>query len=260
LETRRVSCLSTPDASANTERPDARATFETSVNRISQKPENISKTKPLYSFFHKFESEYGELSQIIKMERRMADLFPEDAKLTQFASRYSSDGFDPTAVRPIISPATQMRPKVAQSIEMQAPPQDSPRPLYKAENSPRPQYRMEASPRPTILPPSIDSPKRPFGEDLEAEANRPRKLARGESPLTSLKGAAGRRLAQQKQTQSATGWQSTEAPFIIPREINFLLGIIPRAETYQTARFNPEAMVRLLARIEIPDYAAYKGS
>ncbi|KAF4636155.1 hypothetical protein G7Y89_g1934 [Cudoniella acicularis] len=229
---------------------NARVAFETAVSRLTQKPELISKAKPLYSYFHKYESQYGELSQIKKLEQRMAELFPEDPKLLRFASRYSVEGFDPTAVRPIISPATQMRPKksVMQSIEQ----------FPSVPNSPQPQFIQKSSPRPQYVQ-ATNSPKRPFPlEDLE-DLNRPRKLARGESPL---KGAAGRRLDQQKrlqQTQGNPGWQSTAPPFVVPRDITFLLSIIPRADLYTSTKFSAEAMVNLLAQTNIPDYSTYKA-
>jgi cleavage stimulation factor subunit 3 len=198
-----------------------------------------------------YESKYGELSQIRKLEQRMAELFPEDPKLLRFASRYSGDGFDPTAVRPIVSPTTQMRPKnIVQSIEKTASVPDSPRPQYIQENSPRPQYIQQTN-----------SPKRPFpAEDFESDLNRPRKLARGESPL---KGAAGRRLDQQKRMQQAQGtpqWQANAPPFVVPRDITFLLSIIPRADLYTATKFSPESMVRLLSQTNIPDYMTWKAS
>lgn len=222
------------------------------MSRLTAKPELLQKAKPLYSYFHKYESNYGELSQIRKLEQRMAELFPEDPKLLRFASRYSSDNFDPTAVRPIVSPASQMRPKssLLPSIENPASVTDSPRPQYAQENSPRPQYLQ-----------TTNSPKRPFPtEELENELNRPRKLARGESPL---KGAAGRRLDQQKRMQQAQGvpqWQANAAPFVIPRDITFLLSIIPRADLYMSTKFNAEAMVRLLSQTNIPDYMTWKAA
>jgi cleavage stimulation factor subunit 3 len=231
---------------------NARVAFETAVSRLTQKPELVSKAKPLYAYFHKYEAQYGELSQIRKLEQRMAELFPEDPKLLRFAARYSGDGFDPMAVRPIVSPATQMRPKaIIQSIEQPA----------SIQNSPRPQYRQEVSPRPQYLQ-TTNSPKRPFvGDDSEKDLNRPRKLARGESPL---KGAAGRRLDQQKrlqQTQGTPTWQSNgPAPFVIPRDITFLLSIIPRADLYTATKFNAEAMVRLLSQTPVPDYGTGKAA
>lgn len=136
---------------------------------------------------------------------------------------------------------------VMQSIEQPA----------SVQNSPRPQYVQEASPRPYI-PQITNSPKRPFPvEDVEGDLNRPRKLARGESPL---KGAAGRRLDQQKRLQAATPtWQGNGAPFVIPRDITFLLSIIPRAEFYNAARFKADALVRLLAQTTVPDYTVWKA-
>lgn len=232
---------------------DARVTFETVVSRLASKTETLSKAKPLYAYFHKYESQYGELSQISKLEHRMAELFTDDPKLSQFASRYSAEGFDPTAVRLVVSPATQTRSKnVIQSIEQpqQQPLRTSPGPAYahEASRSPRPQ--------PQFLQ-TTNSPKRPFpNEDVESELNPPRKLARGASPL---KGAAGRRLDQQKRLQQGTpSWQSNAPPFVVPRDITFLLSIIPRADLYTSSKFKPEAVVKLLRETIVPDFKSWK--
>jgi len=217
---------------------------------LTSKPENIHKAKRLYSFFHKYESQYGELSQIRKLEVRMAELYSEDPKLLQFSKRYSDDNFDPTAFRPIVSPTAQMQPKntLMQSIEQPSMPH-SPRPAYQQEPSPRPQY-LQTNVTQT------NSPKRPFQPE-EDEYNRPRKLARGESPL---KGAAGRRLDQQKrmQNQGTPQWQQAP-PFVIPRDITFLLSIIPRADLYHSTPMNPEGLVRILNQTHIPDYREYQA-
>jgi cleavage stimulation factor subunit 3 len=215
---------------------------------LTSKPENVFKAKRLYLYFHKYESQYGELSQIQKLEKRMAELYPEDPNLLQFSKRFSDEGFDPTAVRPIISPAAQMQPKrtIMQSIEQPTSVQDSPRPQYQ-EVSPRPQYVQ-----------ATNSPKRPFQADDENDFNRPRKLARGESPL---KGAAGRRLDQQKrlQNQVSVQWQSSGTPFVIPRDITFLMSIIPRADLYHGDVISPEALVRILSQTHVPDYPSWRS-
>lgn len=232
---------------------DARVTFETSVSRLTSKPETVAKAKKLYAFFHKYESKYGTFEQIKKLEKRMAELYPDDAKLSSFAARFTgSGGFDPTAVRPVISPLTQQRPKnIMQSIEQ---PQLSERPV-----SPRPVYNQvrDVSPRPQY-PPAPTEPKRHLPlDDMENDMNRPRKLARGESPL---KGAAGRRLDQQKRLQGTPQYQSSAPPFVVPRDITFLLSIIPKKEAYHadpqlgSIRINPNLMVQLLKRTAIPDF------
>ena len=205
------------------------------VNRLGQKAETVARAKPLYAFFHDFESRYGELTQITKLEKRMSDLFPEDQRLALFSRRFVQQTFDPTAIRPIISPATQAKPKVLASIEAPVS-RDTPPNRFVQTNS----------------------PKRPLPiEESENEGGRPRKLARGESPL---KGAAGRRLDQQKrsrqpyempQYESQSLPQVAPSPFL-PRDVLFLLGIIPKAEAYHATRFKADEMVRLIRETNIP--------
>ncbi|KOS17678.1 mRNA 3'-end-processing protein RNA14 [Escovopsis weberi] len=207
--------------------------FETCVNRLIVKPETLPKVKPLYAYFHKYESHYGELSQIRKIEERMAELFPEDPKLSIFTSRYSSDKFDPIAAPIIISKASQMRPKQS-AVAIEQP--------TSARSSHQPP-RFEQSPRPFVR--ATISPKRPLGADDE-ELNPPKRLARGSSPL---KGAAGRRLDQQRRNQSSA----------LHRDITFLLGILPPAHTYESQRLNPGGVVSLLRDTPLPDYGTWKS-
>lgn len=173
----------------------------------------------------------------------MKDLFPDDPLLQLFSRRFTNQGFDPTAVRPIISPDTQTRSKV--SAPDQTPPTNH-------------------QPLPTFLP-NTNSPKRSLPlEDSDNDGGRPRKLIRGASPL---KGAAGRRLDQQKRNQPAP----QAAPFdnyppppvsqapSLPRDILFLLSVIPKAETYHATKFKPEELVRLLRETHIPNSIAELG-
>lgn len=173
----------------------------------------------------------------MKLESRMREAFPDDPKLNSFSQRFIHDGFDPTAIRPLISPAAQTRPKVLPTIE--APPSRRP------------------SPAPVITIQVGSSPKRPaplddFDHDL---ANRPRKAARGESPLA---GAAGRRLNQLKSRQpfdsTPPNSQSNSYPQVppLPRDITFLLSIIPPASTYNAAYFKVDEIIRLLRETPIP--------
>lgn len=218
--------------------------FETCVNKLTQNPESAHKAKPLLAYMHKREADYGDLGRVVELERRMAELYPEDPKLAQFSKRFSNEKFDPIAARIIISPAAQLRPKaVMQSIEKPTSMQNSPRPLLRHPNSPRNQLLHTTT---------TNSPKRPFPvEDLE-DLNPPRKIQRGdqrdfqrgESPL---KGAAGRRLDQQRRMQGGQGpVQSSAPPAPLPTMVTFLLGQIPPAEQYNGNRLNPSALVRLI--------------
>lgn len=214
---------------------NARVVFETCVNRLISKPETLAKARPLYAYFHKYESQYGELSQISKLEERMAELFPEDPKLKSFTDRFSSDRFDPINTPIIVSKAVQMRPKRTLPV-IEEP--------TLAENSPNP-MRQEQSPRPQYVR-ATASPKRPFGMDDE-ELNPPKRVARGVSPL---KGAAGRRLDQQRRNQASA----------LHRDITFLLGILPPAHTYDSQRLSAPNMVSLLRETPLPDYMSWKAA
>ncbi|KAL8688578.1 MAG: hypothetical protein Q9218_005547 [Villophora microphyllina] len=214
---------------------NARVVFETVVNRLTSKPETSPRAKPLYAFFHDFECKYGELTQISKLEKRMKEHFPDDPMLSHFSRRYVQQGFDPTVIRPIISPATQTRPKFPQTTDSTVPPQGSP-------------------PSRTAQP--NNSPKRPLPfDDSDNEAERPRKLARGESPL---KGAAGRRLEQQKRNQPLQGTPQIDhalplpPPQPLPIAITDLLSALPRKAYYPAyPRFLPGPAVEVMASVSL---------
>ncbi len=206
----------------------------------------------MYAYFHKYESQFGELAQIAKLEQRMAELFPEDPKLAHFTARYSTDKFDPIAARIIVSPATQLRPKLLMPSIEQGP---------SLQNSPRPPPFARASPAPQFMP-ATNSPKRPLPADDFDEP--PRKIQRsdfgefqrGASPL---KGAAGRRLDQQRRMQGQSTAAFTATPAPIARDITFLLSQIPRADLYDFHRLNPVGLTNLLRDTPVPEYSAWKS-
>ena len=249
---------------------NARVLFETVVNRLTQKPENVHKTKILYQYFHKYESQFGELAQVIKLEKRMAELFPEDPKLATFTARYASDKFDPITARIIVSPTTQLRPKnmIMPSIEQQQPPMPmSQRDTPARGLSPRPQqgFNSPSASGGGQFAPNAGN-KRPL-DDRDYE-DPPRKIARQENDpfvrgASPLKGAAGRRLDQQRRMGGAAGSYSGSgaggAPAVpIARDITFLMGQIPRADLYDYHRFNPGRMVSLLQNVQVPEYLDWK--
>ena len=213
--------------------PDARVTFETAVTRLEKKPETVHKAKSLYVYFHDFESRYGELTQIVKLEKRMKDLFTEDPSLFVFSSRFTDQDFDPTAIRPIVSPS-QSRLKPPPAIENATPDVD--------------QIIQQV----TQAAQTVYSPKRPLPlDDSDNDVGRPHKFQRAASPL---KGAAGRRLDQQKRSQLPVDpplFQQQQIgapphplpPPPLPRDVTFLLSIIPRADTYAATRFKPSELV-----------------
>lgn len=208
------------------------------VRRLSSKPENIPKTKAIFAFLHEYESRYGDLVQVINLESRMRELFPEDPTLTQFAHRHAAPNFDPTSA-PVIISTSQTRPPAMPSVEQQ-------------------HASMRDTPSRYLDVPSIESPKRSYPmDDYEDDSNRPRKFIRAESPLKG--GVPSRRPEQLKRP----GAQSNGSPLIgqyrpqpsaapLPRDVVQLLSIIPPASSYNAGRFSAEKLVELLRRMDIP--------
>ena len=230
-----VSC-SPPRRFASANFLDARVVFETVVTRLAQKPATVAKAKPLYAFFHDFEARYGELTQIIKLEKRMSDLFPNDPSLATFSKRYTEGGFDPTAIRPIISPAKQMKPKTIPTIQTTV-----------------------VGPQTPQLPTSTP-PKRPLPtDDVDSEADRPRKLPRAESPY---KPAVPQPMVKTNSQQKHTPIHVARPPAPqaiyplppLPRDISYLLSIIPKPESYTATKFDPKELVRLIRETNIPNH------
>ncbi|KAI0905975.1 hypothetical protein F4823DRAFT_609104 [Ustulina deusta] len=227
---------------------NARVVFSQTVKRFKEKPELTPKLKPLYAYFHAYEARYGELAQVQELEKQMAELFPDESNISPFAARFATDRFNPITARVIVSPAQQMRPNAAilQSVEDASPSiRNTPQPIAQVERSPRPQFLP-------VNPSSLNSPKRPFQFDEADDYNPPRKMARGVSPL---KGAAGRRLDQQRR-QGGTAASGTTVS--IPRDITFLLGLIPPADTFHAHRFKPERMVHLIRETDIPTFSEWR--
>ncbi|KAF3229452.1 mRNA 3'-end-processing protein rna14 [Orbilia oligospora] len=215
---------------------NARAVFETFVGKITA--EKAGNAKRVFQFFYDYESQYGELSQIQKLEKRMREFYPQDPQLKMFSGRHSYKLLNPSSFSPIVSP-TQVRPKGSGARQPAALPERSPK--RQAEDS-----------------------------DGDVSKNeRPRKIARGESPI---KGAAGRRLMdQQKRAAAAAANREQEGrhnqphhgkhasisgtlppPPSLPDSIMYLLSILPPSHTYRSVRFNPEEIYKLLANMNLP--------
>ncbi|KAI1259660.1 hypothetical protein F5Y18DRAFT_420549 [Xylariaceae sp. FL1019] len=217
-------------------------------DRLEHDPGVLTKLKPLYTYFHSYEAKYGELAQVKELEKQMAELFPNESTIAPFAARFATKTFDPVNSRIITSQAQQMRPRatIMPSVEQAPSPsvRATPQPVIQVDRSPRPHY----VPLPTG---TLNSPKRPFQADETEDYNPPRKVARGVSPL---KGAAGRRLDQQRRQ----GGVSTGPVVSISRDISFLLGLIPSAEDFNSFRFLPDRMTRLIRDTNVPDYSEWK--
>ncbi|KAK4166546.1 hypothetical protein QBC43DRAFT_286476 [Cladorrhinum sp. PSN259] len=255
---------------------NARVLFETVVGKLAAKPETVHKAKPLYAYMHKYESTYGELAQIAKLEKRMAELFPEDRYLTHFSARYSNNNFNPISAQIIVSPATQTRPTfhpqmIMPSIEQQGQ-QHSPRPGQALPTRNSPPHMQNQSYH-------VHSPKRALQVDDYEESNYPpRKIQRNDNysigntssgqgefqrGASPLKGAAGRRLAQQRPNAAAGASSYKTAggpPPPLAGDIRYMLNLIPNSQVFDGPRLSTSGMLKLLQETYVPDWEKWRVS
>ena len=206
---------------------NARAVFETTVSRFTSNgtAASMAKAKPLFLFFHDYESKYGELTSIVRLEARMKEFFPEDPSLQQFASRFRTPGFDPMSVHPIVS-ITQTQPKAQLS-------------------NPGEVGQAAALPMQTVIDhiTNINSPKRPLPTDDDDDDHRPAKFAKGNSPFTSM---------PIQKIQPLPVPRALPPPPTLPPALMHLLSILPKASAYTDVRFDANAIAKLIREKHLP--------
>ncbi|KAK3677215.1 mRNA 3'-end-processing protein rna14 [Recurvomyces mirabilis] len=273
---------------------NARVVFETTVTKILgmkgvEDLERREKCRVLLSFMHGFESKFGDLAQVKKLENRIKELLPGDEATMQgaeiFTERFDMGGFDPVGVQLVLSPS-QIRPKALLPMPPGLPP------LVPGQAMPMGMPPLVADADGLRLGPNgpyMASPKRPYdGEDTDQDT--PRKFMRAESPL---KGAAGRRAQGHVASHSASGiavaaagvggtlttstgsggfmtknfvpntspmaQQQPDAmpaaaaapPSALPPQVSLLLQVLPSAASYHSVLFDPVKMVSLLRTVDV---------
>ena len=236
---------------------NARVVFESTIPKLTNSSDftldqQREKCRPLFDFMLDYESKYGDLAQIHKLERRMADLYPEELDVSRFSNRFALPSFDAMHAQIIISP-TQAQPKDPSS-QLEAPQQ--PTVTVKEVNTPK-------GPEILLGPngPYVASPKRPL-EDSDTESPQ-RKYFRPESPL---KGAAGARMQGKTGAGQSGGGFSTKTyippnalgpmgatvgPPMLPPQIEAVLRMLPNAATYNSTRLDAARLVVFLPSINI---------
>ncbi|PPJ57791.1 hypothetical protein CBER1_00139 [Cercospora berteroae] len=256
---------------------NARVVFESTIPKIMGSTELTHEQKqdscrPLIGYMHDFESKYGDWAQIHKIEKRMAEIYPEEPEIARFAHRLELPTFDAINAQIIISPS-QAQPKPVSSLPPGAAAQHimagQLAPSIEGPTSPR---MGGAAPEILLGPngPYVASPKRP----LESDDDGPnRKFMRGESPL---KNAPGVRLAATT-TGSGKGGFATKTfvpvngppvptgvsapppglppmpigPPPLPVAVLNVLSIIPPVHTYIGTRLDPAKLIQLVTSVPI---------
>lgn len=218
---------------------------------------------------------------MMKLEKRISENFPDDSSLARFSNRYSGEDFDPITARPLLS-STQVRPKATTTAErpMQLS-QDSPNSnatVLNTSNSPKRPLADEAD-GDSIYPRKIargESPlkgaagrrlvdaKRVHQKDANSNynsgnVNNNNNITQQQQPTQQLHFPNSIHQSHPPQQLNPslppTAQQISQLPSRsvpeLPREVMFLLSIIPRADMYKATVFNAQRMVDLLRRTEL---------
>lgn len=251
---------------------NARVVFESTLPKIIAAPDSSEEQKrercrPLIAYMHDFESKYGDLAQIHKIEKRMSELYPDEPESSRFSLRLALPTFDAMHAQLILSP-TQAQPKPVEQLVAAA----ATRPAVSIEGPSSP--RTGAAPEILLGPngPYVASPKRPLDGDSDNEGPQ-RKFMRAESPL---KGAAGVRMTSQ--TTGGKGGFATKTfvpnnapaglpqpplqapppmamgPPPLPPQIESILRVIPSSTSYIVnggVKFDAHKMTGLMQNVNV---------
>lgn len=265
---------------SNNDDTNARAVFETTMTKISNlasisEQQKKDKSRLLLGYMHTFESNYGDLDKIHKIEKRLRDMFPSEPDVATFAKRFALPSFDALSVQLVISP-TQAQPKTAVEAQQAAAAIVSQAVPSIEEPGKSPPSRLELGPH----GPYVASPKRGL-EDSDNDTPA-RKFMRAESPL---KGAAGRRMNPQQAAPPVPPGSSSGAggggfvtktfvpgqtggppvaaahhPAPLPYPLHDLLNKLPAARFYTVNHFDAARMVELVNGVDLSRArAGYRG-
>ncbi|KAK3621945.1 mRNA 3'-end-processing protein rna14 [Elasticomyces elasticus] len=273
---------------------NARVVFETTVTKILgagdklfSAEERRGKVGVLLGFMHRFESGFGELGAVRRLEGRMRELFPEamaqDGGMGLWGSRFEVGGFDALGVQLVLS-ERQIRPKLMQQGQMMITMPDGgrvPMPVGMPPGMPPlPVVGGDGEGGLRLGPngPYVASPKR--GAESETEGEGPRKFMRTESP-----GKGGRRgvghvgnkfVAETANGNNVNGGGggfavktfvpgsaapaasvAVEKPavFALPEKVQIILQLLPNERAYRGSGpgtvFLADRMVELLRGVDI---------
>ncbi|KAK3068323.1 mRNA 3'-end-processing protein rna14 [Teratosphaeriaceae sp. CCFEE 6253] len=274
---------------------NARVVFETTVGRIMGavkiygEGERRGKVRVLLNFMHGFESAYGDLAQVRRLEGRLKELDAPldgaegDGAVGQgdgvWAERFTMQGFDATGVQLVMSPR-QIQPK--QAVPMITMPDGGrvpmPMPMPPQASGPGSPGGgaggLRLGPNGPFV--AAASPKRAFDGEGTDDEGRARKYMRAESPLkgvrrgpghaasTSLSGSgvagagngsggSGGFMTKNYQPGGATTNAAPAPPQVLslPKEVTLLMQVLPPPHTWQHERFDGARYADLLRGLDL---------
>lgn len=193
---------------------NARALFEKSVVKMS-----LEAARPLYERFLEYEANYGELSALLKLEKRFKENYPDENSVSVFADRYKLLGLDP--VREV-----DLGERFRQSNKQNPPKKGN---TTQDENNSNSNNNYSNSPAPVN--------ENDDDDDDDDDDTRPTKRVKEENGGDEYNSPTVEQAAQNA----------------LPSGIMNLLKVLPPAPTYDTVTFDASKLVKLIKETPIPD-------
>ncbi|PBK72172.1 Suf-domain-containing protein [Armillaria solidipes] len=243
---------------------NARALFERVINTFP--PE---KARPLWERWARYEYQYADLEAALKLEKRMADVYPNDPPLKRFAQRHVYLGVDAIAARDLgVAIAKKSTSALGRSDTIQSLLATPPTPVTGGtKRPPSPEHRKPRDDRSGDYGPSHKR-ARPNSPPLRS-SDRDRWESSRDGPSSSR----GRRYSPPPPSskdrerpplppprrQEKEKDKEEEKPVTLPPVISYFLGSLPSASEFDGPVFRTEDLMNLFRNAVIPSSSSSRA-
>ncbi|KAI0352491.1 Suf-domain-containing protein [Trametes cingulata] len=231
---------------------NARALFERVIGTFP--PE---KARPLWDRWARHEYQYGDLAAAQKLEKRMAEVYPNDPPIKRFAERHKYLNIDAIAVRDLGfvlgrarsngSGGTLARNETLQSFASPQPKETLPAPSSsKRPASPEHKRREESRPEYPSKRPRAASPARERDRDWRDSRDGPRGRRHGSPAWERDRERDGPHRRPFKEDKEE------EKGVILPNVLSWFIGTLPSASAFDGPVFRTDDLMQVFRNAVIP--------
>lgn len=249
---------------ANNDAVNANATFNTFLSKVKNSDkfsleQRRAKCRPILEYMHEYQSNFGDWNQIHRIEREMAELYPEESDVARFGARNALPNFDAMRLQLLISPSQALPKTTADIAGAAAATAQHPYPSIEYPRSPPEGISNNNIIRLGPNGPYVASPKRALEDVSDSEAPQ-RKFQRGESPFkaghhsNNSGGGGGGGAGFMTKTYVPPHQQASFPPLgpaPLPSQLHYLLSVLPSAAHYHATPFDPHKMVEFLRGVNL---------
>ncbi|KAI8984849.1 hypothetical protein BD414DRAFT_489442 [Trametes punicea] len=236
---------------------NARALFERVIGTFSP-----DKARPLWERWARYEYQYGDLAAAQKLEKRIAEVYPNDPPIKRFAERHKYLNIDAIAVRDLgfvlgRQPArangsgTLGRADTLQSL-MASQPKETPPAPSTSKRAPSPEHRRREESRPEY-PSKRQRPASPVRErDRDWREGRDGPRRRHGSPMWDRDRDGPPRRGFKDEREEDKG-------VVLPSVLSWFIGQLPTASSFDGPVFRTDDLMQVFRNAVIPSSSSVRA-